>query len=299
MWTFTRVGDSWTSQAAAVPGRWLPSDWPYASAAVGAAGELYLVRSYDYEKSPEGGGELALATRSADRAGWRFTTRRTAYRYCYPWLVPAPSGLTVVATRAQLWWTLGYKRPHGAFPYVYDTVRAFGAAGGRGGALSAGTVIRHVAPTRRDRYVMASAAQPDVYRDSRGAIHVLYSLQGQSTHGRLEHRHAVLVGGRMIADSRLPATITYGKVLEDAYGRLFVMGAQAGATKFYVYPATSRTGTVLGRPTVLSLAGHQLDYPGFTRADPRSGTPRSDTVDLVFASGPIGQNWVHLQLRLP
>src|SRR5205823_15093550 len=85
LWTFRRSGDSWSSRVAPVPGTWLPSDWPYASAAIGPKGELSIIRSYDFEKSPEGGGELALATRDPGGAGWRFTTTRTSYRYCYPW----------------------------------------------------------------------------------------------------------------------------------------------------------------------------------------------------------------------
>jgi hypothetical protein len=144
---------------------------------------------------------------------------------------------------------------------------------------------------------MASAAQPAVYRDSHQLLHVLYYLRGHTTNGALRLRHAVLKGDKVVRDVGLPRGLTYAKIVEDGQGDLYVLGLK-DESQLYVYPATSKNATTLGSPTVHTLNDQAVRYAGLTAADPRSGTPLSDSVDLVYPSGRDEQRWVYLRLRL-
>lgn len=300
LWTVTQQGDGWYVQEESVPGDWIRSDWPYGTAAIGPGGALYVLQSNDFEYGP---GPMLGALRVATRTtfgGWSFQVTETPYRYCYAWLEPTPrGGLNVVATRAVLWRTLGYRRPRRAFAYVYDSVGTWRSDAPALAPLERGPTVRTERPSSAVPNVLVSAAQPDVYRDSAGRLHVLYTVRGPGTRGRVERRHAVLVGDRVVDDVRLPSWLGWGKVVEDAAGRIFVLGTATNSSTLYVYPTLSPDGTVLGQPTQLSLDGHGLEYPGFTVADPRSGTPRGDGIDVVYPSGARSRRWMHFTLTLP
>jgi hypothetical protein len=300
MWTIARVAGSWLVRSAAwVPGDWQQGDWPYAAAAIGPAGQVYLLKS-DYYTDQVPGGDMRFAVGDPVSGIWSFGVTPTRYRFCYAWLMPSADGATVVATRAVRWHALGYKQPASdPFPYVYDAIRVWHMPLVASSGLVPGRFIRRETPDRKYRAVKASAAQPDVFQDTSGRVHVLYVVRGPSTRGYTQWRHAVLVAGRVVADVRLPSTIEYGKVVENARGQLYVIGTAEGSSRLYVYPSVSGDGTELGEPTTLSLKGHRLRYPGFTAADPRSGTPPADRVDAVYASGRDSRAWVHFTLSLP
>jgi hypothetical protein len=301
MWTVTPTAAGWQTHVAAVPGQWIRSDWPYGSAAISPGGDITVVESDQTGASVSTTrGDIRMATRVAATGAWTWSVTPTPYRYCYAWLSPGEGdSLRLVATRGVLWSRMGYRRPKGAFAYVYDAIGMWHEGHYGAPALTADPLIKRVRPTRRYRDIVASAAQPDVYRDSRGLLHVFYQFRGPSTKGVLVFRHAVLDGNKVLADVALPPGLTYAKIVEDADGNLYVIGTRNPAV-LSVYRARSSIGTVLGPETTHSLGAQPVRYAGLTVADERSGTPRSDSVDLVYPSGSIARQprWVYLHLRL-
>jgi hypothetical protein len=299
LWTVVRRSKVWQVSSEPVPGDWFKSDWPYGAAAISPRGDLYVLESNQrYWDAPPRGGELRLSVR--DRRSWRWTSsiKTTDYRYAYAWLLPdAVHKLAVVATRDVPWSMLGYRQPIGTKDWAMNSVRAWRTGDALEG-LGPSSLVREETPTARYPNAYVSAAQPDVYRDSAGRLHVFYSFVGPSSRGIFGLRHAVLVGGRVVADVALPSTLDFAKIVEDSHGQLVVFGTKVGSDRLYVYRAASADGTRLDEPTTASLRGHGLEYAGFTVADPRSGTPRSDRVDVVYPSGRRRQVWVHFTLRL-
>src|SRR5437588_5014024 len=48
LWTITRGLIGWREQSQAVPGRWIRSDWPYGTAAIGRGGTLFVSRTDNF-----------------------------------------------------------------------------------------------------------------------------------------------------------------------------------------------------------------------------------------------------------
>lgn len=298
LWTISAEDGGWQVTSQLVPGDWFRSDWAYGTAAISPAGDLYVLEGNQVYSDPKPQrGQLRLARRDHATGTWSSRVTATPYRYLYAWILPDDKGITVVATRAAHWGDLGFVRPRGAFPWAYNAIGVWRAKGGSVALTSAG-LIRVEHQTARYRKTFLSAAQPGVYEDSEDRVHVLYLVRGPSTKGVEQLRHAVLVDGRVVADVRLPTTMGYARVTEDAAGRLYVFGAQHLSHRLYVYPAKSPDATSLDKPTVLSLGRYSLNDASFAMAEPRSGTPRSQQVDVAYASGARAQRWVHFALTL-
>jgi hypothetical protein len=296
--TIAATATGWQVSSSRVPGDWTHSDWPYGTAAISASGDITVVESDQVGHGLQVRGDMRVATRLAATGAWTWSVTPSQYRYAYPWVSPDDAGhVALVATRDVLWNRLGYTRPEGSFRYVYDAIRVWHEDRYDAPTLEPGALVRRVRPTRRYPNITATAAQPAVYRDSRQLLHVLYYLRGPSTKGALRLRHAVIRGDTVVKDVGLPVGLTYAKLVEDGRGELYLLGIR-DATQLYVYPTTSKNGTTLGEPSIHALHDQPVRYAGLTSADPRSGTARSDSVDLVYPSGRDEQRWVYLRLRL-
>jgi hypothetical protein len=275
-------------------------------------GTIVVLRS-DY-LATSGAGDLHIASRDPNSGQWTSRVTRTSYRYAYAWLIPTGSdGMSAVATRAVLWKALRYRQPRGTFAYVYNQIQLFQTPSVAVQPLSAGLAVREERPNRRFLDVNASAAQPDVYRDTSGRIHVIYSLQGPTTRGALQLRHAVISAGRVVADAPLPAGLTDAKIVEDGRYRFFLLATRQ-PSELLVYPGTSSDGTKLGQPWKHSLR-YPVHYAGMTIGQTRTGRAASDLQEVVYPSGTASRRpaiaalapkaqarenlWVHFTLHLP
>ena len=137
-------------------------------------------------------------------------------------------------------------------------------------------------------------ATEDAYIDTIGNIHILYKLQGPSTQGTNENRHAILSpGGDLLADVELPDELgEFVRILQNANGNFFLLGSSG-----VLYP-TGADGLILGTPINIDLKGYVVGYTGFGITSPRTGTPLSNIVDVVYPSGD-GMQWVYFQITLP
>lgn len=62
-----------------------------------------------------------------------------------------------------------------------------------------------------------------------------------------------------------------------------------------LYPL-DENGEQPGEPIRIDLGGHEVEYSGYGLSVPRTGTPLSDTMEVVFPSGDE-RLWLYFQLR--
>lgn len=276
-----------------IPGDWQKTDWPYGAAGINSHGDIFVLQSLG-----EKPGELRWASRLAQASQWRFHVTATDYRFCYTYVLPGPAGaLALTATRDVPWQSLGYEKPAGAFGYVFNAVGSWYTPNAAGEALRM-TLVREETPTPSFPLVECNNAQGDTYLDTRGRLHILYTLRGASTHDYQKTRHAVLTGSTILKDVELPFEYGhYSRIIQDAGGRFYVFSAAEGGSELLVYPALSEDGTALGAPTRLDLQGNKVTYFGLALAAPRCGVPLANFVDGVFPSGQ-GEKLVYFRVRL-
>jgi hypothetical protein len=260
---------------------------PYGSAGIDEGGDLCVLSS-EGGQDPEG--RFYVACFQQSRGKWVTQTYELDYRHCYTYVFPGPGrGLSLVSTRDVLWRALQVPQPAGAFDYVFN---AFGFWHTRDVSKSALGRLYYLEEKPTGGFPFAHlSAQQDAYMDTRGNMHVIYTVQGQSTLGAAISRQAILApDGTLIDDVPLPAEAgAYARIFQDGQGRFYLLGS-AG----WIHPM-DREGIHFGQPARLELGGFEVEYSGFGLSVPRTGTPPGDVMDVVFPSSD-GNAWIYFQL---
>jgi hypothetical protein len=133
----------------------------------------------------------------------------------------------------------------------------------------------------------------DAYLDTKGNMHILYWVRGPSTNGIEEKRHRLISSnGELLYNGNVPEEAgEFCRLFQDAQERFYLLGS-AGL----VYPAGKHGGS-LGEPIALDLSDYPVEYSGFGISVPRTGTPLSTILDVVFPSG-NWRKWVYFRLHL-
>lgn len=273
-------------QASPVPGV-IRGDWPYGSAGIDREGNLCVLSS-------KGGKPAAFrwAFYRAKPGTWTTGTTPIDYRYCYTYVIPhSNGGLAIVSTRDVTWDMLGYQKPEGVtFDYVFNAFRYWDTSDVATAPQEKAFVEEK--PTAEVRYVHCNA-QSDAYLDTSGRMHVLYRVQGPSTGGQDERRHAVFAAdGKMLHEETLPKEAgVFCRIFQDDRKNFWILGS-AGL----IYPL-GPDGLTVGQPTKLDLQGHEVEYSGFALSVPRTGTLPGNFIDVVFPSGK-GTQWIYCRILL-
>lgn len=281
--------------AAAIPGGWFTTNFPYSGATVRQDnGDLFFAETREELSQPASA--FYWSYRSADTGIWRsVVTQKTMYRYAYLLPVASTNGgadFAIAASTDVLWSTLGYQQPAGSFAYVYDRVSLFYTSDYRSGELTEKLIYRE--EQKQNAYLNVFAS--DAYRDSRGRVHVIYSVQGPSTNQQIVGHHAVLQGGTLVADVTL-ANVSCGnegRVVQDTTGQYYLL-TWCG-TSLYLWPADSVNGTQIGDPVVLDLSQYPpKDWSWLSIV--RGGTALADYVDGAYA-GSNDTQLIYFRIRL-
>jgi hypothetical protein len=265
----------------------LNGNWPYNSAGIDANGDLCVLSSQGGEQP---GGLFYLACYLPSKGQWVTQTSRLDYRFCYTYVFPGPEGqLSLVSTRDVRWEALGYKKPAGASDYAFN---AFGFW--RTDDVSKTPVKRvyllEEKQTAHDPDAILNAQQ-DAYLDTKGQMHIIYRVHGESTNGAEISRHAILSpDGKVLSDVPLPDSVgDYSRIFQDQEEQFYLLGSSG-----LLYPM-GLDGIQPDKPILLSLIGNQVEYSGFGLSVPRTGTPFSNVMDVVFPSHG-GSEWLYFQL---
>lgn len=258
-------------------------NWPYASAGIDRSGNLCVLSSLG-----EKPGYFFWAYRQAQDGRWVSQYTTLPHRYCYTYVFPQGKALSLVSTRDVRWHVLGYPQPPETFDYVFN---AFGYWHTDDIAQPLqGMAFVEEPPTEQFPNVECRA-QNDAYMDTIGRMHILYIRRGASTGGEWQSRHMVLSQeGETLYDGRLPNEAGYYcRIFQDSRRRFYILGS-AGV----LYPVAD-DGVTLGEPISLDLGGHKVEYSGYGLSVPRTGTPLSDVMDVVFPSD-NGKAWIYFRL---
>lgn len=289
------IGTVWTGKpdngtlqmtASTVPGV-ASGYWPYNSAGIDSAGNLCILSS-----SGEKPGYLDIACYRPAEGDWSTRSIEIDYRHCYTYVFPQPGGaLSLVSTRDVLWETLGYEKPPGAFDYVFNAFRYWRTTNFTSEPLQELTFVEQPpTPAYPDPYLNA---QMDAFLDAEGKMHILYWCRGASTGGSTQYRHrAVSQNGGLEYDVELPPGAGYfNRIFQDARGEFYILSSSG-----YVYPV-GQDGASVGSAIALNLEGYEVEYSGFGVSVPRTGTPTSNVIDVVFPSDG-GTKWIYFQLHV-
>jgi hypothetical protein len=225
---------------------------------------------------------------------WKARVIETHYRHCYAYLhLFADGGLLLSATRDTSWKSLGLE------PRMDDNL---------GYAFNAFTVWRIDDPNATKPVALyhdelrsepackhpTLNCQSDSYLDTEGRLHLIYFKECKATGGSMEYWHRIIGReGAVEHDARLPECADqYNRIFQDDSGRYFLL-----SSKGFLVPMNER-GTKPGKPIKLDLGRHSVVYSGFSIACPRTGTRRSEVLDVVFPAETPG-SWLYLEVKLP
>ena len=263
--------------------------WPYNSAGIYANGELCVVSS---EGGEQPGGRFYISCYLPISKTWKTLTINTDYRFCYTYVFPGIGGdFSLVSNRDVRWSALGYQQPAGSFDYVFNAFGLWHTGDFLKDPLNRVFSIEQK-PENLGDYVYLDAQQ-DAYADISGIIHIIYAIQDKGPAGTTNiNRQAILSpDGKVLEDIMLPGGVgDFSRIFQDQEGDFFLLSSSG-----WLFPM-GKDGSDPGFPIQLDLGGNQVEYSGFGVSVPRTGTPLSDVMDVVFPSG-NGAKWIYFQLN--
>ena len=263
-------------------------DWPYSSAGIDASGNLCVLASNGGEQV---GGEFYWSCYLASTKKWISQISSLDYRYCYTYLFPTQNGhLSLVSTRDVRWSALGYQQPAGAFDYAFN---AFGYWRTNNILTEPIEQLNYSEETPTQQFPNAFLnAQMDAYLDTQGRMHILYWQMGQTTNGASRSMHRIISdSGNVLFDEEIPKEAGYfTRIFQDKQEQFYLLGSSG-----LLFPM-DQNGEKVKAPIKLDLEGYEVEYSGFGLSVPRTGTPLSNTMDVVFPSGNETQ-WLYFQLE--
>lgn len=289
LWSGKPDGNTIELEKELIPGA-VVSNYPYGAAGINLNGDLCILSSQGGQKP---GGSFKWSCYLAESNEWFYKTTYIDYKFAYSYIIPGKDEeLSIVSSRDVRWSALGYKQPEGSFDYVFNAIGYWRTNGIKANPLER-LFLTEEQPTDQFQYVNLKA-QEDAYIDTSGNIHILYHKMGESTNGEDLNRHAIISpDGILLNDVNLPNdTGYYTRIFQDIAGNFFLLGSSG-----ILYPA-GKDGITIGNPVYIDLQGYVVDYSGFVISAPRTGTPLSNIIDVVFPSGG-GKQRVYFELKLP
>ena len=288
MWSGKPKGNQLNMTRETIPGV-AHDNWPYSAASIDAAGDLCVL-------STQGGkpGLFQWACYLPGQVRWISQRATTDYGFRYSYIFPDPQGgLSIIATRDVLVTLLGYKLQPNTFQYQSNAIGYW-----RTDDIVNKPVERlffmEEKPTDQFPSPILNACQNGAYIDTAGNIHIIYAIQGESTQGAYVTHHAILSpNGEVLSDVLLPYDLgIYSRIFQDTKGQFYILGSSGD-----LYPA-GKDGLTLGTPYRIDLTAYPVEYSGIYISAPRSGTPISNVVDVVYPSD-NGTKWIYFQITLP
>ncbi|MFN8412539.1 MAG: hypothetical protein U0Z26_09150 [Anaerolineales bacterium] len=265
-------------------------NWPYSSAGIDSQGDLCILASNGGESER---GEFYWSCLQPITNQWTSQVSSLDYRYCYTYVFPAPNGqLSLVSTRDVRWEALGYQKPADAFDYVFN---AFGYWQTKDISTQPMTQLSFAEERPTEQYAnVLLDAQMDAYLDTKGRMHILYWKMGATTNGASQSRHRIVSpSGEILFDEELPQSAGYySRIFQDKEENFYLITSSGN-----LFPM-NEDGQITEDPITLDLEGNEVEYSGFGLSVPRTGTPLSNTIDIVFPSG-NEHKWLYFQISLP
>ena len=286
LWTGKPSNGAFTMTSSAIPNEF-NDNYPYSSAGIDAGGNLCVLSSQGGQTP---GGLFFVACYMPTKAKWVTQTTSLDFAFKYTYLFPTPDGqLSLVSTRDVRWKALGYEQPAGSFDYVFNALGVWQTSDMSKDPIRRISFLEEK-PTEGYPDIQLDAQQ-DAYLDTKGQIHIIYVVKGESTRGENVSHHAIIArDGSFTYDEALSSDVgSFSRIFQDREERFYLLSSSG-----LIFPM-GLDGIHQGSPIQLDLGGNQVEYSGFGLSVPRTGTPLSDVMDVVFPSA-NGTQWLYFQL---
>lgn len=136
-------------------------------------------------------------------------------------------------------------------------------------------------------------AMNDVYLDTEGMLHILYTRQGKSTGGVFKRYHAIYKNdGTSLYDGELTVRKSrYCRIFQDKNLRYFILDDNG-----MIYRLDKKAKTQVDSVQI-NLKNYSVNFAGYGLTVPRTGSKLSNKMDIVFPSHD-GRYYVYFQLKL-
>ena len=289
IWSGKPMSNTIQMESAIIPNQ-VNDYWPYQAAGMDGQGNFCVFSSVGGQKA---GGSFNWACYLPLQKQWLTQTSKLDYRFCYSYIFPQPNNqLSIVSTRDVRWEALGYKKPADKeFSYILNAFSYWRTNYQETKPIERLTLQEEVPTTKFPEPWLT--AQLDAYIDTKGQMHVLYNKLGATTQGEREYHHKVISSsGKLLYDVQLPTEVgEFSRIFQDKQGRFYLINS-AGL----LYPA-GEDGVHLSQPFKLNLEKYKVKYSGFGLSVPRTGTPLSNVMNVVFPSDDSSK-WIYFQLDL-
>jgi hypothetical protein len=273
---------------------WYRSEWPSASAGISPEGEIYLMSTPGYGATA---GLLQWATYDTRTGTWGALHNETLpQHHDRMYLLPGRDhAFTFTASRTVKWEGVGLTRPAGYWnENLQNRLSMWSTPNSASVPLTSAVVHEEKVTEKYGTPWTTNDNAGDSYVDTKGRLHVIYLVQGESTQGAWVMHHAIFENGQLLKDVNTP--IGGAKMIQDTQGAFYYV-CWDGNTALTVYKATDEYGLQVGDPVRLPLQGYKVGLSVFLAA-PRSGTALADYVDGVFQTDEPTPKWVYVRIRL-
>jgi len=223
----------------------------------------------------------------------------TDFRHCYNYILDGGEDGIVIAGERDIFWNVSeWDMPEGAFGAIFDEINYWTFKDNK---LSD---IRRVDKAMQGQNCPAPNAAinyaGDVFLDSNGCLHILYTLVSAHTGGRSQLWHAVYEDGmelkkECLLDDGQQHSV---RLVEDSEGQLYLVVLPYNSHTISLFTVDNQHEATLLKE--IEIAGDDsigLQYAGMAATVPRSGSEVADYVDVIYPN--IDRtDWIYFRLQL-
>ena len=221
----------------------------------------------------------------------------TEFRHCYNYILDnGDGGITIAGERAIFWDVSEWKQPEGTLDAVWDEVNFWVF---KDNSLS--DIHRVDKALQGKDCPMPNAPinyAGDAYLDSRGCLHILYTLTSAHIGGRTQLCHAVYEDGVEVKKEGLLDGQHSVRFAEDTAGQLYLIDLPYNSHTISLFKVNEQHELTLAKEILIKGDDSiGLAYAGMAITAPRTGSAPADFVDVIYPN--IDRtNWMYFRLQL-
>jgi len=136
--------------------------------------------------------------------------------------------------------------------------------------------------------------------DSRGYLHVIYTILGAETEGRRELWHAVYKDGVEVKKEFFLEGFQSSRMIEDTSGQLHLICMPYGTRTLRLFEIDEQHEIHFNKDVVIDTDSSNAlpSVLGLAITAPRTGSGIADYVDILYPNMPPDWGWVYVRLQL-
>ena len=283
-WPRQNDGDHWSYMSTGISGgRYI---WFLGCSNTGSHGKPGAFGIYSYDT-------VTRTFDTGDQPRWLID-----YRHCYNYVLDnGDGGITIAGERDIFWHVSEWKQPEGAYDALFDEINFWTYEDNK---LSNIHRVAKVSPNKICPEPVAAIYNGDAYVDIHGFLHILYTIMGTETGGRMELWHAVYKDGAELKKEFVLEGSQTSRFIEDTAGQLYLIIMPHGTRAVKLYKVNEEHDIVLSKELVIESEDSNAIPAtlGMAVTAPRTGSAPSDFVDIIYPNMPPNWGWMYFRLQL-